>query len=136
MHNMRTLQNEEILGWYCCVTGTAVVVLDAGIFRIYTNYIPATVRLDKYIWKEKMNLKQLEVRNTDDGMIWQIYHVDMNAPHEQLLLEKAAKGNGFQSVKLNNELSKKETWPGWRDAQDWKDYCKREGVTLLAVPES
>lgn len=75
-------------------------------------------------------MKQLEVRNTPGGMIWQIYHVNENIPSEQELLTRAANLNGFTSVRIRDELTEEETWPGWRDTPEWKAYCQREGTAV------
>jgi len=62
--------------------------------------------------------KTLLIRNTEDGMIWQIYHVN-NGKEAEILAENAL-SNGFLSSTLEDHYKdEKETWPDWREtAQD------------------
>jgi hypothetical protein len=57
--------------------------------------------------------KTLVVRNTPDGMIWQIYHVKNQNEANKLALN--ATGNGFYGITLEDyQPEHDETWPGWR----------------------
>ena len=57
--------------------------------------------------------KTLVVRNTPEGMIWQIYHVK-NQNEADKLAENAT-SNGFYGVTLeDHQPEHDETWPGWR----------------------
>ena len=58
--------------------------------------------------------KTLLIRNTPDGMIWQVYHVQ--AQHEAERLASNALGNGFLSQELTDHMPDEEqTWPDWRE---------------------
>jgi len=65
--------------------------------------------------------KTLEVRNTEDGMIWQIYHVKGQSEIDTLY--KNAINNAFQSVTVvNHDPVQEETFPDWRKKcadEDW-----------------
>ena len=57
------------------------------------------------------------VRNTKDGMVWQIYHVNSNKAAE--LIAKGAERNGFEDVRLVDHLpNEEETFPNWRNEAD------------------
>lgn len=57
--------------------------------------------------------KTLEIRNTEGGMIWQIYHV--NNKQEAMLLSQGAMNNAFMSRTLvDHKPDEKETFPHWR----------------------
>jgi hypothetical protein len=57
--------------------------------------------------------KTLVIRNTPEGMIWQIYHV--NNLQEAEGLASIAKSNGFYGITLEDyQPEHVETWPGWR----------------------
>jgi hypothetical protein len=57
--------------------------------------------------------KTLVVRNTPDGMIWQIYHVKNQNEAEKLAVN--ATSNGFYGITLEDyQPEHVETWPGWR----------------------
>jgi hypothetical protein len=71
-------------------------------------------------------LRQLEIRNTHDGMIWQIYHVAN--PTEVEMLTWTARSNGFRSCIVNPEILEKETFPNWRETDVWK--ARIAGVTM------
>jgi len=68
-------------------------------------------------------MRPLIIRNTPNGMIWQIYHIKDNA--EAVMLCKTARANGFSSCtdfyfdKI--EDYPEETFPGWRDSSCWKE---------------
>jgi len=58
--------------------------------------------------------KTLEIRNTEGGMIWQVYHV--NSKPEAWILSLNAKGNGFECRTLTDyQPEEEETWKNWRD---------------------
>ena len=57
--------------------------------------------------------KTLVIRNTPDGMIWQIYHVK-NQNEADKLAQKAT-SNAFMGITLeDHQPEHEETWPGWR----------------------
>jgi hypothetical protein len=69
----------------------------------YTNHSPSD------IWP-----KTLEIRNTPDGMIWQIYHV--NNASEAELLSRNARSNAFMDRRLTDyQPEQDETFEGWRE---------------------
>jgi len=58
--------------------------------------------------------KTLVIRNTPEGMIWQIYHV--NDQREADILSRNAHNNGFYGITLEDyQAGYEETWPGWRN---------------------
>ena len=58
--------------------------------------------------------KTLLIRNTPNGMIWQIYHVDNK--HQAIYLSTNAKSNAFEGIILENyQPSYEETSPEWRE---------------------
>lgn len=61
--------------------------------------------------------KQLIMRNTYGGMIWQAYTIE-NA-EEETILTKNARSNGFM-VQSEPVGYTDETSPGWRDDESWK----------------
>jgi hypothetical protein len=71
-------------------------------------------------------LRQLEIRNTHDGMIWQIYYVANQTEVE--MLSATARANGFQSCEVNPEIFYEETFPNWRETDVWKE--RIAGVTM------
>lgn len=58
--------------------------------------------------------KTLLIRNTPDGMIWQVYHVRNH--EEAMKLSFRATQNGFYGITLEDHQPDEyeETWPGWR----------------------
>lgn len=78
---------------------------------------------------EERVYRQLEIRNTRGGMIWQIYHV--HSCEEASLIASNAGKNGFQSVTLTAECTHEETWPDWRETS--KGYMPENKIPL---PES
>jgi len=78
------------------------------MLRPYTKYDPP---------------KQLEIRNTPDGMIWQVYHVKDNV--EATILIANSLKNGFTGHKLVNDCNLEETWPGWRDGEYKESFTKQ-----------
>ena len=59
--------------------------------------------------------KTLVVRNTPEGLIWQIYHVKNQ--NEADKLAQNATNNAFYGITLEDyQPEHKETWPGWRFA--------------------
>lgn len=66
-----------------------------------------------------MALRELQIRNTHNGCIWQVYHVRNQT--EVDMLSATAHANGFQSCKVIPWLeNEEESWPGWRDTEAWK----------------
>lgn len=61
----------------------------------------------------------LIMRNSSGGTIWQAYEV--RDEKEVELLTKTANHNGFL-VQEEEVGYTRETTPGWRDSQEWKDY--------------
>ena len=58
--------------------------------------------------------KTLVIRNTKDGWIWQIYHVQ--AEHEAERLANNARKNGFYGITLEDyNPSFEETFTNWRE---------------------
>ena len=58
--------------------------------------------------------KTLVIRNTEGGLVWQIYHVQ--AQHEAERLSNNATINGFYGITLEDyDESAEETWPNWRE---------------------
>ena len=62
-------------------------------------------------------MKQLLVRRTPNGMIWQVYNVENQ--FERDILTMNAYGNDFGHVELVDDMKHEETWPGWRDTDGW-----------------
>lgn len=56
--------------------------------------------------------KTLLIRNTVEGMVWQVYHVDNE--EQAYYLSKGAKDNGFQGRTLVDHTGDEETFPNWR----------------------
>ena len=69
--------------------------------------------------------KQLVIRNTPHGAIWQCYHVKSEL--ESSILTSNSKANGFLCVTLTDVLDVEETSPGWRDTDGWKECLKIHG---------
>ena len=65
----------------------------------------------------------LVMRNTPGGCIWQAYTVENNQEVE--LLTATAEKNAFL-VERKPAGYTRETFPGWREAREWKDY--RDGT--------
>jgi hypothetical protein len=58
--------------------------------------------------------KTLVIRNTPDGMIWQIYHIKTERSAQ--LLANRADQNGFKGITLeNHQPEHEETFPNWRN---------------------
>jgi hypothetical protein len=69
--------------------------------------------------------KTLLIRNTVDGLIWQIYHVQNET--EANNLSRNAKSNGFYGITLEDFDSElKETWPNWRENCDPEIFIDNE----------
>lgn len=77
----------------------------------------------------KLPLRQLVIRNTYAGMIWQIYHV--HSREEASLLALNAQKNGFGSQILEAECTHEETWPDWRETS--ADYMPKNITPLPAT---
>lgn len=63
--------------------------------------------------------KTLVIRNTKEGMVWQIYNVEKRI--EAILLSKTAFSNGFLGITLedfNPEAT--ESFPDWRETDGGK----------------
>jgi hypothetical protein len=67
-------------------------------------------------------MRQLNIRNTPDGCIWQVYHV--RDDHEVRLLQRSAMNNGFSGFEVAKELTDNETFPGWRNDDGWHTYLR------------
>jgi|TARA_R110002153_G_scaffold6210_16_gene28632 hypothetical protein len=62
--------------------------------------------------------KTLVIRNSEGGMVWQVYHV--NDYYEAERLSFRATKNGFESCILEDyEDGCEETFPTWRKECDW-----------------
>jgi hypothetical protein len=58
--------------------------------------------------------KTLIIRNTEGGLIWQVYHV--NNIQEAAILAHNADGNGFLDITLEDHKPEMEqTWEDWRE---------------------
>lgn len=58
--------------------------------------------------------KTLIIRNTSDGMIWQVYHVEKEI--EAKRLASNATDNGFLAITLEDyQPEMEETWADWRE---------------------
>ena len=69
--------------------------------------------------------KQLLIRNTHDGMIWQVYNI--SDQREINILERNARANGFQSFEIVSSADPyEETFPGWRDSIGWQKIVQTE----------
>lgn len=78
--------------------------------------------------------KELQIRNTSDGVIWQQYVV--NNLDEAKLLARSAKRNAFYSRTLNNihaDSISNQTFPDWRDDKRWKDYWDNRERYLIEL---
>lgn len=65
--------------------------------------------------------KTLVIRNTPDGVIHQVYHVETKLEVE--MLTHSALVNGFESIELRRrDPTLEETWPGWRDTNEWRKF--------------
>lgn len=75
--------------------------------------------------KEFPETKQLWIRNTKGGLIWQVYNV--KSWLEVDLLTHTAKANGFRDWEVigNNITPHEETWPDWRDNEMWQARINR-----------
>ena len=59
--------------------------------------------------------KTLIIRNHENGMIWQIYHV--KTQKEAGILSYNATMNGFEAITLEDyKPDLDQTWPNWRDS--------------------
>ena len=57
--------------------------------------------------------KTLVIRNTSEGMIWQLYHI--NNEFEAKKLATTAHSNGFYGLTLeDHQPEEEETFPTWR----------------------
>jgi hypothetical protein len=67
-------------------------------------------------------MKQLLIRNTPDGVIWQVYN--LKEDYERIILERNARANGFQSFEvfdiIRYDYEREETFPDWREHEGWK----------------
>ena len=71
--------------------------------------------------------KTLLIRNTADGMIWQIYHV--RELYEAARISSNARKNGFESCTLeDHHPDQDETFPGWRSQCKWLKENKEKNV--------
>ena len=62
--------------------------------------------------------KTFVVRNTRNGMVWQIYHPDTQEDVDNL--SKNAFGNGFLGNTLEDHQPElEETWSDWRETKVW-----------------
>ncbi len=62
--------------------------------------------------------KTLLIRNTPDGCIWQVYHVDNE--HDVNMLSDNATNNGFYGITLEDHLPEyEETWSDWKETKAW-----------------
>lgn len=71
--------------------------------------------------------EKLVIRNTSQGMVWQVYHVKSKL--EAQMLARTASKNGFASVTVEpmsgfDDIDN-ETWPGWRETAGWIDYVSK-----------
>lgn len=66
-------------------------------------------------------MKQLHIRNTAEGMIWQVYNIE-NQFELEVISENATR-NGFQSIETitnpNIIDEYEETFPNWRKSKGW-----------------
>ena len=63
--------------------------------------------------------KTLVVRNSEGGMVWQIYHVEKEKEAE--ILARNATGNGFYAITLEDHQPElKQTWEDWRETEGGK----------------
>lgn len=84
--------------------------------------------------------KSLVIRNTPEGAIWQLYHVDNYA--QANYLSTNADNNGFKGITLEDYNSGQETFPNWRMeltrafVNTLPDYISiKEGVKDVPVEE-
>jgi hypothetical protein len=64
--------------------------------------------------------KTLVIRNTKEGMIWQIYNVEKEI--EAIKLSANAFKNGFLGITLEDfDVEAKETFPNWRESKGGKE---------------
>lgn len=67
--------------------------------------------------------KTLFIHNTEDGCIWQVYHVQKESEAEALSFN--AKLNAFQYRQLvDYKPDYEETWPDWRETDGGKEIIK------------
>lgn len=67
--------------------------------------------------------KTLIIRNTKEGMIWQVYNVEKEI--EAIKLSANAFNNGFLGITLEDfDKEVKETYPDWRDTKGGKEICE------------
>ena len=82
-------------------------------------------------------MSTLLIRNTRQGMIWQIY-TQVNET-EIAMLQKTARGNGFFVFEVipeyrDNYTEEDDTFPGWRTSAIWLERVAKEAPELLALP--
>ena len=66
--------------------------------------------------------KTLMIRNTPDGCIWQIYHVQKQSEADKLFAN--ANRNGFWGITLEDyQPEYEETFPDWRETKGGKEIC-------------
>ena len=64
--------------------------------------------------------KTLVIRNHSGGMVWQIYHVELEAEAKQLSANATL--NGFYAITLEDHQPELEqTWEDWRETFKLKD---------------
>lgn len=68
--------------------------------------------------KDSQFPKTVFIRNTTDGLVWQVYHVD-NLKQAEILAVNATK-NGFECVTLIDKTNDEETFPDWRESKGGK----------------
>ena len=68
--------------------------------------------------------RQLLIRNTPGGCVWQVYHIKSDLEYD--LITRTASGNGFLSFTVETECDMEETFPGWRESKEWKDYLEAQ----------
>ena len=67
--------------------------------------------------------KTLIIKNTPDGMVWQVYNVEKEI--EAIKLSANAFNNGFLGITLEDfDKEVKETYPDWRDTKGGKEICE------------
>jgi hypothetical protein len=73
-------------------------------------------------------MKQLLIRNTPDGMIWQVYN--LKEDYERIILERNARANGFFHFEvfdtIRHDYEHSETFPRWREHEGWKKCVEDE----------
>ena len=73
-------------------------------------------------------VKQLLIRNTRGGMIWQVYNVKTQFEIDTLSTNAALSGYQFREVRdMEDDQAYEETAPGWRNTDSWKYWLKLKG---------